>query len=356
MNFVKCVIALRSQRLERMAGKYLGSTAATVYSGLLRAVEDKSNSSRIAVKPEHLDDDEEEAVLPGATDMEVMEYIDHSIDLASSPGASGSSRKKGKSKDTYDEDAAELGIKQEDDDPNESSDDEEPGTDGHLDYKQRSHRLLHIGTHLENLAESPKQFCTRVGVRRESRINFTHLTNTLIQSELDTMIHARFGPDAARLVRMLRSKGKLEERQIAQMTMMRIRDIRAALTALQFHGFAEAQELPKDATRQPSRTVYLWYFDQRRAQSGFLQNCYVAMARALQRLRVERQGKYRGVIEKAERTDVRGREQELLTGPERNLLREWREVEERLLVTVARLDDVVAVLRDFSGTDTSLET
>ena len=36
------------------------------------------------------------------------------------------------------------------------------------------------------------------------------------------------------------------------------------------------------------------------------------------------------------------------------MLKEWREFEERLLVQVDRLDDLVGVLRDFSGSNTPL--
>ena len=70
------------------------------------------------------------------------------------------------------------------------------------------------------------------------------------------------------------------------------------------------------------------------------------MARCLQRVKVEREA-VQTVIEKAERTDVVGKEEEYLGVGERVALEEWREREERLLGEVGRLDDLVAVLRDF---------
>ncbi|KAK1020302.1 RNA polymerase III subunit C82, partial [Friedmanniomyces endolithicus] len=202
------------------------------------------------------------------------------------------------------------------------------------------------------------EFCKRAragSTSTEWGVDFETLTDGLIQAELDTTIAARFGSTHLRVVRLLRERGKLEEKQVASFAMTRIKDIRAVLTELQSESLAEAQELPKDNQRQPSRTTYLWYFDPQRAQSLILQQTYKAMARTLQRIPVERE-RFRTIIEKAERTDIKGQEQEKLETHERQLLREWREIEERLLTQVSRMDEVVVILRDCSGRDVSLAT
>ena len=43
-----------------------------------------------------------------------------------------------------------------------------------------------------------------------------------------------------------------------------------------------------------------------------------------------------------------------LSGVEKGQLAQWRAVQERLLAQVARVDDVVAVMRDFDGKDVSM--
>ena len=77
---------------------------------------------------------------------------------------------------------------------------------------------------------------------------------------------------------------------------------------------------------------------------------YQAMSRTLQRLKQEREN-YKNVIEKAEMMDAK---QEELNQNERDAVMQWREVEEKLVIQVQRMDEQVALLRDFSGRDTSL--
>lgn len=329
---------------------------ALVYDALLQSLEEKVRAVRDDLGHEK-DEDGEEGSLPVATASEVAEFLDPNIDLGLSikgmpagkqmPNGHG---KNGKRKHVDDEFAA-IGIKRE----YESESDEEPTTNGYTTYRDRSKRLSLIEAHLDILEEHTKSFCKRIRSHGSSewQVNFPAMSDLLIEAELDTMIEARHGKVALRVVRILRDRGKLDEKQVASGAMMRIRDIRAVLTMLQYQGVLEAQELPKDNARQPSRTMYLWYFDIKRVQQLYVQQTYKAMARTLQRVPVERE-RFRTVIEKAERTDVKGHEQEKLEQSEKQALREWREVEERLSGQVDRMDEVVALLRDFSGKDTSL--
>ena len=372
VNYAKCIVILRTQRLERMAERFLGPATTAVFGTLLRLLEDHKKPVRDKLKIEDEDSEGEEEFLIPIPDARIDQYLDKSIDLTSTikgavnlhkaPKGAGHSRDRPEYV-TGDEGDPDLGIKQE----AYSDSEDEPQVNGYLSSKERFKRLSLIEMHLQLLAEHPKRFCIRTAGKKESRINFAALNKTLIQAELDIMINARFGQiacadgskwssGAIRIVRMLREKGKLEDKQIAAMSMMRIKDVRAVLTLLQFHGIAEMQELPKDNGRQPSRTVYLWFFDEERVRSLYLEQTYHAMTRTLQRVKVERETKFKAVIAKAERSDVRGREQELLGPTERELLRQWRDVEEALLVQVARMDDVVSLLRDFNGKDTSFMT
>lgn len=56
------------------------------------------------------------------------------------------------------------------------------------------------------------------------------------------------------------------------------------------------------------------------------------------------------LLEKRERSDVRGREEELMTRDEREALREFERKKERLRVLMSRVDDSVFVLKDFCPT------
>lgn len=111
-------------------------------------------------------------------------------------------------------------------------------------------------------------------------------------------------------------------------------------------GYLQLQEIPRDANRQPSRTLFLWAWDPERARAQLLEECYATMERLVRRARVERE-RVRETIEKASRTDVVGREKEFLAEGERVALGGWRAREERIWGEVGRLDDVVSIVRDF---------
>ena len=338
----------------------MGDVTGAVYGALLQSLETKIKAVRDSLAT-YEDTEDEEAAQPITTVVEVADLIDSAIDLGSSikgassshrmPNGTGKNSKRPHVVENDDEDFTDIGIKKE----HHSDSEDDQAMNGYHSYRDKTRRLGLVEQHLSLLAEHPKGFCNRVGNRSsgEWRVNFPALTNTLIQAELDTTSTARYGRIATRIVRMLRDKGRLEEKQLAPTAMMRVKDVRALLTDLQSHGFLDAQELPKDNGRQPSRTLYLWGFNQKTAQDSVIQQCYQGMSRALQRVQVERD-KYRQVIEKAERLDVKGQEASVLSNGEKEMLREWREIEERLLTQVGRMDDVVALLRDFSGKDTSL--
>ena len=358
VNFEKCTLLLRNKRLEQMAHYFLGPTAAAVFGALLRSLEKrewKAKAKAERIKPED-SGGEDEDLLPSATDLEVLEQLDKAIDLTLGVQIEKPSLPNGSTKPKVlsdDPNEAELGIKIE-----KESDDEEddPPINGFRTLKERNKRLTLVTMHLNILAEHKKRFVKRTLDNKASRLDIPALTSKLIQDELDAMVGNRYSPIETRIVRCLRDRGKLEEKSLQSMTMMRLMPLRMHLTFLQFAGICDSQEIPKDASRQPNRVLHLWAFNERRVVGRYLQDSYQAMSRCLQRLRVERDGKFRAVIDKAERVDVKGREQELLNLAEKGLLKEWRETEERLLVQVDRLDDLVGVLRDFSGTDTSLIT
>jgi DNA-directed RNA polymerase III subunit RPC3 len=343
-----------------MAHYYLGDVTASVFGALLRSLEKIELKAK--VKPERYkkeeDSDDEDDWLPCSTDIEVLEHLDKGTDLAqgvkvpksSSNLPNGVSKRKVISDDP---DEAELGIKVEKESDDEEED-EGPPVNGYRSIKERNKRLALVGMHLNILAEHKKRFVKRSWDSKASRVDIAALTTRLVQDEVDTMIGNRYSNVETRIVRCLRERGKLEEKSVQSMTMMRLMPLRMHLTFLQFAGICDSQEIPKDASRQPNRVLHLWQFNEKRVVNQYLHRAYQGMSRTLQRLRVEREGKFKAVIEKAERVDVKGREQELLNLQEKNLLKEWREVEERLLVQVDRLDDLVGVLRDFPGGNTSL--
>ena len=227
------------------------------------------------------------------------------------------------------------------------SDDESPPSPSHSSSESCLH---HTRQHLFLLAEHPYAFVTYIR-RRHSRpeswtVNFRALSQQLRILELEKTIIARYTVEGLRIVRILQEKGKLDEKALAALALMNQKTMRSILTTMHEAGHLELQEVPRDTMRAPSRAIYLWFFDPERCGKKVLEETYKAMARCLQRIKVEREG-VKGVIEKASRTDVVGKEEEFLNVEELATLEEWRVKEEKLLGEVDKLDNLVMVLRDF---------
>ncbi|MCJ1399556.1 RNA polymerase III subunit C82 [Xylographa trunciseda] len=200
------------------------------------------------------------------------------------------------------------------------------------------------------LAEHPYNFVTFIprshSTTESWSVNFPALARQLRLIELENIITKRYGIEALRIIRILQEKGKLDEKAIATLALMNQKIMRSILTTMHEAGHLEIQEVPRDNARQPARTIFLWFFDPERCRQKVLEETYKTMARCMQRSKAER-GNVQSIIDKASRTDVVGKEDELLGLDERTALKAWRENEERLLGELGRLDDLVAVLRDF---------
>jgi DNA-directed RNA polymerase III subunit RPC3 len=345
VNHEKFGVVMRNQRLVELARESIGETTSKVYEAFLRVLESQMPVCHDEFARYESREAEFEA-MPSATNSEILAVLDKNIDL--DIGIQGA----------HDEDPEEDGSQDE-----QGADEDEDEADavgrgktkkvnGHAPPSagQQRPRLLLIQRHMRLLSQSPKGFVKSLGLQRgggQFKADFRTLSETLVQHELETLVMARFGPLAARAIRILQAKGRLEEKQVSTLAMSRPKDIRSALSALQASGMADIQEVPKDSSRQPSRTMFLWFFDQERCRQLILNDTYKAMSRLIQQIKVQK-AQFQLNIDKAERIELTGSEDKL-TSYDKDALRDWRNNEEKLLTQLGRQDDLVAVLRDFIG-------
>lgn len=203
-----------------------------------------------------------------------------------------------------------------------------------------------VRSHLEILCESPFKFLSHsLEYPDKYVVEYSELSIHLRNAEILRIISPRFDKYATRIIRVLLDKGKLDEKYLQEIVLMSAKELRQTLAMLQQAGFLELQEVPREAQRQPSRTMYLWFYDPDRVRRMLIEDTYKCMARCMQRMKVERE-KIKPTIEKSERSDVRGKEEKLLAPAELGVLKAWRRKEEWLLGEVARLDELIYVLRD----------
>lgn len=227
------------------------------------------------------------------------------------------------------------------------------GKDGVLSQPVNPASLAHherldiVEAHFRLLADHPLRFVSW-HARGQYRVEYDLMARSLIQQEIENTVSARKGKVATKLIRALRKKGRLDERQLCNTMMASANDMRGIVNELTVQGFVQTQEVPKVDRREAKLSLHLIWFDIQRAREKLLHDTYKGQIRILQRIAFERE-KIQELISKANRTDVAGNEAKYLKQAELDVLKKWKEVQETLLLQLSREDDLVAVLRDYCG-------
>lgn len=383
-NYDKYNAIQRSNCLKEFASRRLGWNAAKVYSAVLRLVEPESRRCYDLFEvgppgeyPDKLTLQESPPVSARQVLQEVerMRSTDTSQAPASKPNgvvrqstdashprkASSSYPGKatnalGKSLHTTDVDAARLSAVSNHVDfaQNEESEDDvpirkrkrPPEQHGVLNTDDFETRLEKVELYLEILCASPEGFLKRTG--DFYAVPFGKLTPLLIlESVLNNITQTpSLGPQAARIVRILAWSGNCSENTIFQRSLLHMREVRVLLNRLSEAGWIDLYPVARDNQRTASRSIFIYRFDLDSARIKILGDTYQAMARLLQRLRVE-QEKDEALLEKVSRSDVAGHEDEYLTAAEKEALKRFNLKAARIIMHVGLLDDLVCRVRDW---------
>lgn len=367
---------MRNNYLVELASRSICSSTSVVYAELFRAIlprlrecrEEQDTSDEPDTKPDLSNK-------PQISTDEVAFTITDSAELANALGkvdtsrldlTSNEHRKRRRKKEAESEDEVMV-------DGDASSDEDEDGFsnenesnissdsdrfDGQADYDPESlpsftahntHRET-IRDHLLLLARHPFEFLhhfpqTAVLPERWT-VDYAALMENVLHHTLMQNITSRHGTLATRITRILLENGKVGEKELCSISLVKQQTLRSYLAALHLAGVIHVQEIPRDHSRNLQRSLFLWFFDVERYKAKMLEDLYKAMARFLQRARTEGD-KVKATREKANRTDVIGKEEQFLGIHEREALDKWRGVEERIWGELGRLDDLVGVIRDY---------
>ncbi|KAI8360859.1 RNA polymerase III subunit RPC82-domain-containing protein [Choanephora cucurbitarum] len=171
-------------------------------------------------------------------------------------------------------------------------------------------------------------------------VDFKKLRQMIKQEILEGLITDRFGQASCRLVRILLSKGKLDEQQLQRLSMLPLKDVRQKLNQLILHHIISIQEIPRSADKY----FHLVYIDLEKCFNELLMNVYQTITHLQQRKIEELQRRTR-LLDKLSRQDVM-ENMALLNEIDKVELSKMEKVIERLETSKDRLDQMIMILKD----------
>ena len=371
---------MRNDQLVDFAGRIISTSTARVYAQVLRELQPEIRDCR--EEPENLNEPDAETNVissPQVSTAELVYAIKDSPELASALGNADDRRldmaqfdhpKKRRKKESSGEgglvldnkinldelDEVDVSNSSEEENISDLSSDPEE-VDGETGYDpstlhnqlRGSHRDT-IRNHLLVLALHPLSFLHRLPktpvLPERWTVHYPTLMKNVAHHILLETITSRHGLPAARLTRILCDKGRTDEKVLCSISLLPQKTMRSYLLPLHKAGMIGLQEVPRDNSRNPQRTNFLWFFDPERCKAKIVEETYKSMARCLGRANLEGE-KVKGTREKASRSDVIGREKEFLGVQELEAIEAWKQIDDGIWREIFRLDDLIACLRDF---------
>jgi len=374
INYEKCLVDLRNRRLVQFVSETIGETTSYVYGMFLRLLTKQLPRCRLDPTMDITEDGNEidPRARPITTD-EILDSLKTSVDLSLGFGKPSMKEVSSKAAEKIMEQPPKpkLFIAEAEVDGDASADESEDGSSEESGYDsdfkdhsapaangtkvkfedgvatpwQRMGRPGQLRQHLLLLAESTQCFIRHCG-QDEWTVDFAPLMRNLREAELDAVIERTSGRQGLRLVRILRARGKLDEKALMNTALMRKAEVQQKMVEMQRAGFVQIQEVPRDNKADVKKSFFLWFCDVDKTYIKLTDNTYKSMVRCLQVLEVLRQ-REKDVLMLTKRTDVKGREKDVMRKEYFDRYSRFQENERKLFAQVMRLDDFVALLRDF---------
>ncbi|CAD6505706.1 BgTH12-07983, partial [Blumeria graminis f. sp. triticale] len=362
INYDKCIVFLRSHKLTVSAKERIGETTSIIYREALKLIEDRI--ARCQLDP-NIDLPVDQADILRFTTIELTATLKSSIDTKSGIAKLDADGFAGlisdEDSDSEDEQTININGKRIYNHIPKDQAEQRPAIKGQLRSPifgkrttinasdSRENRAQQIKNHLSLLAADEFKFLRKCGNggMGEWTIDFEEVVDRLREAEIDSATLENFGNSGQRLARLLRKYGKLDEKQLPNIALLKQKDVRTKLAEMQMAGVVDIQEVPRDANRTIHRTIFLWYFDKQRVSEMLLDNVFRMMTRVFQRLENERK-KAREVLDLTQRSDVRNQKPaEYLDKDQLYQLNDYQTKEEKLLIQLSRLDELVGIFHDY---------
>lgn len=212
------------------------------------------------------------------------------------------------------------------------ADDQDPHS---LSLVQQHLKLLTSGTSIQFLIEMTPGTYT---------VPFLSLVKQLKQYNFETLVKTTLGTNTFRVLRCLKSLKLGDEKSIANAVLLKEKTVRNEIYKLIKLNIVEIQEVPRSADRAASKTFYL--FRHKDVVSyNFLNNSIIfAMAEILTNIQLFKED-HKILLEKCNREDVKGHEEELLLDSE---LKTLKNLQSREISNIAKFNRLKSVFDIYS--------
>lgn len=174
-------------------------------------------------------------------------------------------------------------------------------------------------------------------------VPFTEIVKHLKRHYYDTLVKYTLGADSLRVLRCLKACKIADEKTLANSVLLKEKAVRNTLFNLINLNIIEIQEVPRSADRAASKTFFLFRHKESNAFSFLRNSLLFCMAEILQNI-IDFKSENKILLEKCEREDVKGHEDELLLESELKLL---KNLKAREILNVGKINRLKAMFEVF---------
>mmetsp|Transcript_12405 Transcript_12405/g.49771 ORF Transcript_12405/g.49771 Transcript_12405/m.49771 type:complete len:451 (+) Transcript_12405:199-1551(+) len=216
------------------------------------------------------------------------------------------------------------------------------------DFPQKSASEVEVSLHecLTTLQNDPWKLLSAHlmdsagNIQERYSVDFSRILDMIRVKELEAVVRERFGGPACRIFRLLLLKHNLEQKQIAEMAMISIKDTRELLYKLLKAHYVQIQEVARTVDHAPSRTFYLWHVNLSHVSEHIERELYRALSNLRARMMYEML-RQQEVVHLLER--IQDRNLIPLTASQRMRVARMKSAATQLESSLLRLDELVLV-------------
>lgn len=177
-------------------------------------------------------------------------------------------------------------------------------------------------------------------------VPYTSLLKDLKQYNYETLVKTTLGPNAFRVLKCLKALKLADEKTLSNSILLKERTVRNELYRLIGLNIVEIQEVPRSADRAASKTFYLFRHKDGTAYNHLRHLVVFSMAEILTNIASFKQD-HKILLEKCEREDVKGHEDELLLDLELKVLKDLQAREIHNMGRFMRMKTLMGIFGTF---------